>query len=83
MFRLLQIEATATEVEIGFDKWEGFTKKSKKEQAALVQKVTDELDSILCDPRFDPFIRRDDKLVETDKKNKVLQSIKREYGGGM
>jgi len=76
-------EATAAEVEIGFKKWEGFTKKSKKEQTALIKKVNDELDSILRDPRFDPFIRRNGQVVETNKKHEVLQHIKREYGGGI
>lgn len=73
-------EATAAEVEIALKKWEPFTKKSKKEQGALVQKVNDELDGILRDPRFDPFIRREGKVVETNKKHEVLQHIKREYG---
>ncbi|GAB5036062.1 Hypothetical protein NocV09_03300440 [Nannochloropsis oceanica] len=55
-------EATAADVKIAFEKWEGYTK-----QAALVQKVNDELDSILRDPRFDPFIRRDGKLAERSR----------------
>jgi chromosome segregation ATPase len=73
-------EANAAEVELALKKCEPFTKKSKKEQTALVQKVNDELDAILRDPRFDPFIRRQGKVVETNKKHEVLQHIKREYG---
>ena len=46
----------------------------------MITKVYEEIDGLLRDPRFDPFVRKDGNVVKTSKKHPILQQIKKDYG---
>lgn len=62
------------------DKPEKMLRKGKKERTKLINEAVQELDTLLRDTSFDPWIRKNGKIEGCDKQNKELKRIREKYG---